>query len=146
MELDIIKALTTKDDKQACAFTNRIIQESQINNRWYKYFDEFASLLDYPKSLVRNRALTILAGIAKWDEENKFDAIINDYLVHISDEKPITARQCIKSLTQIAKAKPELTKKILSALKKADLEKYSDSMRPLIEKDILQVVEELSKE
>ena len=93
-------------------------------------------MLDHPKSLVRNRALHILAANAQWDEENRFDAIISDYLSHITDEKPITARQCIKTLAQVGMAKPGYIPMILSAFQDADLSKYKDSMRPLIEKDM----------
>ena len=89
-----------------------------------------------PKSLVRNRAMHILAANAQWDEENRFDAVIADFLAHITDEKPITARQCIKALAQVGLAKPQYIPQILSALRSADLSPYRDSMRPLIEKDI----------
>lgn len=100
------------------------------------YFDEFASLLDHPKSLVRNRVLYILAANAQWDVENRFDRIISDFLTHITDEKPITARQCVKALAQVGMAKPQYIPRILSSLHSADLSKYKDSMRPLIEKDM----------
>ena len=56
----------------------------------YEYFEDVASLLDHPKSLVRNRALYILAANAQWDEENRFALILPDYLKHITDEKPMT--------------------------------------------------------
>ena len=94
MKENIIEKLTSKDDKYACALAEKIISESQETDEWYEYFDDFASLLGHPKSLVRNRVLYILAANAQWDEENRFDAII------------------------------------------ADLSKYKDSMRPLLEKDI----------
>ena len=80
--------------------------------------------------------LYILAANAQWDEENCFDLIISDFLTHITDEKPITARQCIKALAQVGLAKPQYIPRILSCLQDADLSKYKDSMRPLIEKDI----------
>lgn len=57
---EIIAKLTTKDDKFACTFTDKIIAESRECDTWYEYFDAFASLLNHPKSLVRNRALHIL--------------------------------------------------------------------------------------
>lgn len=133
---NIIKNLTTKDDKYACALSDKIISESKETDEWYEYFDDFASLLDHPKSLVRNRVLYILAANAQWDEENHFDLIISDFLTHITDEKPITARQCIKALAQVGLAKPQYIPMILSALHGADLSKYKDSMRPLIEKDM----------
>ena len=133
---DIIAKLTAKDDKYACAIADKIISESQDTDEWYEYFDEFASLLNHPKSLVRNRVLYILAANAQWDDENRFDAILEDYLAHITDEKPITARQCIKTLVQVGMAKPQYIPRILSCFHDADLSKYKDSMRPLIEKDM----------
>ena len=136
MKDSIIAKLTSKDDKYACAFADKIILESKDTDEWYGYFNTFASLLNHPKSLVRNRVLYILAANAQWDEDNHFDAILDDYLAHVTDEKPITARQCIKALAQVGLAKPQYIPKILSCLENADLSKYKDSMCPLIEKDI----------
>ena len=136
MKENIIARLTVKDDKYACALSYKIILESQETDEWYEYFDDFASLLSHPKSLVRNRALYILAANAQWDEENRFDLIFSDFLAHVTDEKPITARQCIKALAQVGTAKPQYIPRILSCLQSADLSKYKDSMRPLIKKDI----------
>ncbi|MDD6038894.1 MAG: SufBD protein [bacterium] len=136
MKEDIVAKLTVKDDAYACGLAEKIISESEDSDAWYEYFDDFATLLDHPKSLVRNRALFILAANAQWDEENRFDAILSDYLKHVTDEKPITARQCIQALAQVGLAKPSYIPRILECLEQADLSKYRDSMRPLIEKDI----------
>ena len=145
MEEGIIAKLTLKDDKYACAFADKIILESQETDKWYEYFNTFASLLNHPKSLVRNRVLYILAENAQWDEDNHFDAILDDYLTHVTDEKPITARQCIKALAQVGLAKPQYIPEILSVLNSADLSKYKDSMRPLIERDMTETKVELLK-
>ena len=136
MKAEIAAMLTAKDDKYACALADKIISESQETDEWYEYFDDVASLLDHPKSLVRNRVLHILAANAQWDEENRFDAILSDFLTHITDEKPITARQCVKALAQVGVAKPQYIPRILSCFQEADLSKYKDSMRPLIERDM----------
>ncbi len=136
MRKDVLTNLTAKDDQYACAYADKIILESQETDEWYEYLDDFASLLNHPKSLVRNRVLHILAANARWDQENRFDTIISDFLAHITDEKPITARQCIKALAQVGSAKPQYIPIILTCLHRADLSKYRDSMRPLIEKDI----------
>lgn len=136
MEENITVKLTVKDDKYACALTERIIAESMESDIWYPNFNDFASILDHPKSLVRNRAIGLIAANIQWDENDLFEAILPDYLSHITDEKPITARQCIKALAQIGQAKPKYIPLILSSLQNADLSKYKDSMRPLIEKDI----------
>ena len=133
---EIISKLTAKDDKFACAYADRIIAESRDTDTWYEYFDAFATLLSHPKSLVRNRALHILAANARWDEENRFDDILPEYLRHVTDEKPITARQCIQALAEVGLAKPRYIQQILSCFRNADLSKYKDSMRPLLEKDM----------
>lgn len=85
----------------------------------------------------------MLAYNAKWDKDYKIDEIIDKYLRHITDVKPITARQCIKLLSIIVKYKPELRNDILSALHKANLCIYDDSMQPLVYKDIQKVLKEI---
>ena len=142
---EIIAKLTSKDDRYACTIADKIISESQDTDQWYEHFDAFASLLDHPKSLVRNRALNILAANAQWDGENRFDAILDDYLSHITDEKPITARQCIKALRQIGAVKPQYIPKITACFRSADLSKYKDSMRPLIEQDMAETEKALTQ-
>ncbi len=138
---DIIAALTSKDNKYACAYAENIISESHKTDMWYDCFHDFASLLDNPNSLVRNRVLHILAANAQWDDENKFNSIMPEYLSHITDEKPITARQCIQALADVGQAKPQLIPEILEALNCADLSRYKESMRSLIEKDIQKTIE-----
>ena len=145
MHENLITNLTSKDDKYACAIADKIISESQDTDEWYGYFDAFASLLNHPKSLVRNRALHILAANAQWDDNNRFDAILSEYLSHITDEKPITARQCIKALVQVGMAKPQYIPRILSCFHDADLSKYKDSMRPLIERDMAEAEKTLTE-
>lgn len=144
MKDDIVMMLTAKDDKFACAIADQIIAESQETDQWYEHFDAFASLLEHPKSLVRNRVLHILAANAQWDEDNRFDAVLPAFLIHITDEKPITARQCVQSLVPVGQAKPQYIPMILEALRIADLSKYKGSMRPLIEKDIQKTIEALT--
>ena len=144
MKETIITGLTAKDDKYACALADKIISESRDTDEWYAYFDTFAELLDHPKSLVRNRAIYILAANDQCDEENRFNSILPDFLTHITDEKPITARQCIKALSQVGLAKPQHIPRILLALQDANLSKYTDSMRPLIERDIAETEKALT--
>lgn len=85
----------------------------------------------------------MIACNAKWDRENKIDKIIDQYLDHITDEKPITARQCIKQLPMLARYKPELKETILFVLHSADVDRYDESMQTLIIKDIQKAVKEI---
>ena len=107
--------------------------------------DRLSDMLESDNSYIRTRGLTLLAYNARWDRDNKIDEIIDGYLKHITDVKPITARQCIKLLPVIAKDKPELKEDILSALRRADVSFYEDSMRPLVYKDIQKALKEIQK-
>ena len=107
--------------------------------------DKLADMIDSDNSYMWTRELTLIACNAKWDRDNKIDEIIDEYLKHIEDVKPITARQCIKLLPLIAKNKPDLKGDIVSALKKADISIYADSMQSLVCKDIQNSLAEIEK-
>lgn len=111
----------------------------------YPYMDRLSDMLDSDNSYIRTRGLTLLAYNAKWDKDYKIDEVIDKYLKHITDVKPITARQCIKLLPIIAKHKPELKSDILSTLHKADISIYEDSMQSLVYKDIQKALEIIQK-
>ncbi len=111
-------------------------KESEKTDRIYPYMDRLNDMLGSDNSYIRTRGLTLIAYNAKCDKDNIIDEIIDEYLKHIEDVKPITARQCIKLLPMIAKNKPELKCDIVSALQKADISLYADSMQSLVYKDI----------
>ena len=121
------------------------MEESRASDVWYPCFDRFAELLGHKNSLVRNRAIAILATNARWDREGKFDALLDEFLSHIIDVKPITARQCVAALPEVAEAKPELIPRIRAALEQADLSKYPDSMQPLVLKDIMAALQNIKE-
>ena len=140
-----IARLTGKDTKDAYAFTQQIVEESQASDAWYPCFDRFAELLRHKNSLVRNRTIAILAANARWDREGKFDALLDEFLAHMTDVKPITARQCVAALPEVAEAKPALVPHIRAALEQADLSGCPDSMRPLILKDIVAALRKIEE-
>ena len=133
---NIIAQLTSKDTMAARDFAEMIMVESQLSDKWYKYFDTFASLLNHPNSYVRNNIFYIIAQNVQWDNDDKFDAIFEDFISHITDEKPITARQCIKALGELGAYKHKYVPRIISAFRNADLSKYKNSMLPLIRHDM----------
>ena len=140
-----IDRLTGKDAKEAYAFTRQIVEESRASDTWYPCFDRFAELLRHKNSLVRSRAFAILAANARWDRKGQFDALLDEFLSHITDVKPITARQCVAVLPEVAEAKPELIPRIRAAMEQADLSKYPDSMQPLVLKDIMAALQKMKE-
>jgi len=141
---ELIDDLFNKDDKVAYDRLKELISASEKDSSVYKFFDTFAEMINSDNSYVRTRGLLLISANAKWDTENKIDEIIDKYLRHIMDDKPITARQCIKALPNIVKFKPDLVDDILAALKKADPQRYSDSMQSLVNNDIRAALKAIS--
>ncbi|MCI9126722.1 MAG: SufBD protein [Eubacterium sp.] len=140
---ETFELLFDKNNKVAYKALQELQKESEEANCVYPYMDRLSDMLDSDNSYIRTRGLTLIAYNAKWDKDYKIDEIIDKYLRHITDVKPITARQCIKLLSIIVKYKPELRNDILSALHKANLCIYDDSMQPLVYKDIQKVLKEI---
>lgn len=132
-----VELLKSKDSKQGYEALKLLVAASNGSGDVHSYMEEFFSMIDDSNSYIRTRALILIVENAKWDKEGRIEEEIERLLIHITDEKPITARQFIKLLPQLAMDKPELRGYIMEALKNADLSGYKeDTMRPLIEKDI----------
>lgn len=142
---EIFELLFDKNNNTAYKALRELQEKSENSDAVYPYMDRLGDMLDSDNSYIRTRGLTLLACNSKWDRDNKIDEIIDKYLKHITDVKPITARQCIKLLPTIAENKPELKDDIVSALRKADISFYDDSMQPLIYKDIQKSLKEIQK-
>ena len=140
---ETFELLLDKNNNVAYKALQLLQKESEERNCVYPYMHRLSDMLDSENSYIRTRGLTLLAHNAKWDKDNKIDEIIDKYLKHITDIKPITARQCIKLLPIIAEYKPELNNDILSALHKANISIYGDSMQSLVHKDIQKVLNEI---
>jgi len=140
---ELVSGLFDKDNKAAYKSFQELEAASELDNSVYLFFDTFADMIDSDNSYVRTRGLLLISANAKWDEDNKIDEIIDKYLKHILDDKPITARQCINALPKIAEFKPDLAEVIITALRKANPERYASSMQPLVYKDICAALEKI---
>lgn len=142
--IELVNGLLDKNDKAAYKCLKKLLSASEQNNCVYQYFDTIADMIDNENSYVRTRGLLLISANAKWDIDYKIDEIIDKYLRHIMDDKPITARQCIKALPNIAKHKPDLIADIVSALHKANPQRYADSMQSLVYRDIRTAIKMIS--
>ena len=132
----LVAGLRDKDAKQAYLCLKQLQAESEKTNAVYGFFDDLSEMLDDANSYIRTRAIVLIAANARWDTDNKIDRVIGQYLRHVEDEKPITARQCIQALPEIARHKPALSDAICRALRDANPMVYAESMAALIIKDI----------
>jgi hypothetical protein len=130
-----IDMLIYSENKQAYNALKELLALSEKSNILYPYFNRFVEMMNnQDNSYIRTRGLRLIAYNSKWDIDNRVNEIIHEWLKHIEDEKPITARQCIKDTIIIAKNKPELIDVILQALEDYHTI-YDESMQNLVYKD-----------
>lgn len=141
----LVGQLFSKDNNAAYGALQALCAASAESDAVYPYFDRFAGMLCGGNSYIRTRGLILIAANARWDAENKLEGALPDCLALILDEKPIASRQCVKALPEIARQKPALRAKIRDALGRADTSRYTDTMRPLIDKDIRAAIKEIEE-
>ena len=86
--------------------------------------------------ILKCEDLELYANYLNGIKKNKINNIIDSLLQVLDDEKPTIVRLCLSSLNNLLLYKIDLSEKVESKLKNMDLSKYKDSMKPLIQKDI----------
>lgn len=136
----LIEWLNLKDDSIRYQAFLLLQNRSIFFDDVYPYWDTFRNKLKNDNSYQRNIGLMLIAENVKWDRENRMENMIDEYLILLNDEKPITIRQCIQALGKIAAAKPGLNDKIASSLISFDIMAVKETMRKSILLDILNVL------
>ncbi len=136
----LVELLSEKDDKvRYSAFL--LLQERSIGEAdIYPYWDTFRNKLNSDNSYQRSLGLMLLAVNSKWDDSGRMEAALEDYLKLLEDEKPITVRQCIQSLSHILPYHPKLNATIAKRLMALDLSVIKETMRKLVLMDILNIL------
>jgi len=142
----LVEWLSLKDDKIRYRAFLLLQNRSLFTDDVYPHWDTLQSKLKSDNSYQRSIGMMLIAENARWDTENKMEDAIDECLQLLSDEKPITIRQCIQSLGEIALSKPDLNEKIISRLISIDLMALKETMRKSILLDILKVIFEIRKE
>ena len=132
---EVIAHLKNKNDKTAYEYAKQIGMESAESDRYLSMIPEFAEMLLDKSSYVRTRGFCLICNQARWDDMGQIDAVFDEMIKLLYDDKPTVVRQCLEALVEVALYRPELTDKIYQAVLKIDTSKYKDSMSPLIEKD-----------
>lgn len=144
--LQLVEWLNLKDDALRYQAFLLLQQRSMLADDVYPYWDTFCGKLTSGNSYQRSIGLMLLAENAKWDDENRLEQCMEDYLALLGDEKPITVRQCIQSLAKIVPHKPDLGGRIAERLISFDLMSVKETMRKSILLDILNILLLIRKE
>ena len=140
-----IEKLWSKNTSEGYRAFQKLLAISRVSDEVYPFIELFVEKLGSDNSYFRTRALGLIVANARWDADCKIDENIDVILSHITDCKPITARQFIKDLPTLALDKPDLRQDILSALHHADTLTYPLSMRPLMNEDLRKAIAEIKE-
>ena len=136
----MIENLFDRDDKLAYQNLLELEALSEGSDQVYPYFDRLVQLMDDPSSYRRARGLRLLAVNCRWDTQGRFDSVLERYLAHCLDEKPIVSRQCIQYLLKLLPYKRGLAPRIRDALTQLDSSRYPESMSGLVDRDVQKVL------
>jgi hypothetical protein len=142
----LVEWLNLKDDNIRYQAFLLLLNRSLFCDDVYPYWDIFRNKLKSDNSYQKSIGLMLIAENVKWDTENRMEDTIDEYLILLNDEKPITIRQCIQSLEKIASAKPGLNDKIASRLISFNISDLKETMRKSILLDIQNVLLIIRKE
>jgi hypothetical protein len=141
----LVTWLEEKDDTLRYQSLLLLKNRSENLDDVYPYWDIFAAKLSNPNSYQRSIGLMLLAENAKWDTADKFDLLVDSFLTHCDDEKPVTVRQCIQSLIKVVPYKKHLAEKIAEKLLSVNLYQRKETQRKILLIDILSVLAVIRK-
>jgi len=142
----LIEWLSLKDDKIRYQAFQLLQQRSEFSEDVCFYWDVLRNKLKSDNSYQRSIGLMLIAENAKWASKEMLEEIMQEYLELLHDEKPITVRQCIQSITKITPFAAELNDTIIKSLISLDIMGVKETMRKSILTDILTALIEIRKE
>ena len=141
----IVSELASKNDESRYIAFKTLLIRSELHNDVYPYFNDFISKLYNENSYQRSIGIMLIAKNIKWDEDNIFNEVYDDYFKHFDDEKFITSRQTIQSVADWISYKPELAKETADALMSVDINSYKDTQKSLLLCDIFNILIQIYK-
>lgn len=142
----LVEWLSEKDDKLRYQAFLLLEQRSLQTRDVYPFWNVFHQKLGSSNSYQRSIGVMLLAANAKWDDDRRLDEMIGEYLLLLYDEKPITVRQCLQSLSRIVAAKPHLGQIVASSVLAIDLATCRETMRKSILTDMIAVLAAVRKQ
>ena len=106
----------------------------------YPFWDMLAQKLDHENSYQRSIGVMLLAENIRWDTGNKLDAVLEKYTDRFRDEKFITARQAIQSLSSWLPKRPDKYPVVLEKMTSISVEELPPTQRRMILLDVLQAL------
>lgn len=142
-EIEIFNIFYGKEKKDIWKKFLDIENSIEEENTLYVYYDMIRKMLLDDKEYIKMRGFRLICRLSKWDIENKIDRDIDILLGVLNSSKPTIVRQCLASLNILLLYKKNLFDVVNNKLINLNLDKYKDTMRPLIKKDIDDILHDL---
>jgi hypothetical protein len=141
----LIEMLDEKDDNIRYKAFLLLQQRSMTHNDVYPYWKVLVGKLSSTNSYQRSIGLMLLAENVRWDVSDNYEDIVDLYLSFCDDEKPITVRQCVQSLSKVIKYKKQMCTKVIDKLISINIMERKETQRKILLIDIINVLIDIRK-
>jgi len=141
----LVATLTEKDDTARYNAFLLLKTSSSLFPLVYGHWSELEKKLESSNSYQRSLGLMLISENVKWDNDGKFNRIVDNYLSCCLDEKFITARQAIQGLATVVNATSKYDGKIKQALTSLLLNRYKENQQNLLKKDSANIMKMIEK-
>ncbi len=132
-----VEWLSEKNDKIRYNSLLLLEKRSLFFNDVYPFWDIFREKLRNKNSYQRAIGLKLIADNVKWDMDNKFEEIFDEYFDFLNDEKLIIIRQGLEAIKNIIPYKEQLNNRIANKIMSLNIWNLRETMRKPILMDIL---------
>ncbi|MDO4501143.1 MAG: hypothetical protein Q4B60_07725 [Erysipelotrichaceae bacterium] len=140
--MDVIDGLKDKDDNKAHALLKEMLIECSKSDFYYGHFNDFLEMLNDRKSYVRVRAFSLICALSRWDRNKLINQNIDNILNILNDDKAFVVRKALEALKEVLLFKNELEAVVRKRVLEININRFKDSMSPLIKKDINELLGE----
>lgn len=137
---ELVPLLALKEDNVRYQAFLLLKERSAIAGDVFPYWQTFLEKLQSDNSYQRSIGLMLISENARWDAEGRTAAALEAYCNCLTDEKPITIRQCVQGLKPIVSSHPGLGVAVSERLTALDLTTIKETMRKLVLQDIIDVL------
>ncbi len=103
-----------------------------------RHWDELVLLLDSPNAYHRSTAVRLLANLARADAPGRFESLADRFFDLLDDDKIVTARYLVGTVSTIIESHPHLIPKVSARLLAVDETHHTEGRKDLLKGDIVE--------
>ncbi|MBO1679629.1 hypothetical protein [Bittarella massiliensis (ex Durand et al. 2017)] len=132
----LVQRLCAGDEREGYAALKELLARSRAGRDVYSHWEELAALLTSPSSYRRTRGALLLLQNARWAAPEVLARWTPQLLALLQEEVRATAlRQYLRAWEGAVGDVPALAVPFCRALEGLDLDRYGESMAPLLRRD-----------